>query len=51
LIKGKSASFADYRREVIEEAWGDAPHLELSTSDVGQIRRWLSQHDAKSDFA
>jgi hypothetical protein len=50
LNRGHSASFADYRREVIEEAWGDAPHLELNTSDVGQIRRWLVQHDAKGDF-
>jgi len=50
LIKGQAASFVDYRREVIEEAWSDAPHLDLSTSDMGQIRRWLVQQKAKGDF-
>ena len=50
LVKGQAVSFADYKKEVIEEAWSDAPHLELITSDVTQIRRWLAAHDAKSDF-
>jgi len=35
-------TFAEYRQTVIEESWGRAPHLDIETSDLGQLNKWLA---------
>jgi hypothetical protein len=50
LITRSAPSFADCRRELVHEAWDGSPHVELASSDLGEIRRWLKQHHVSADF-
>jgi hypothetical protein len=38
-------SFAEYRQSVVEESWGRAPHLDIETSDLGQLNKWLASKE------
>jgi hypothetical protein len=38
-------SFAQYRQAVIDESWGRAPHLDIETSDVGELYMKLARID------
>ena len=38
-------TFAEYRQEVIDESWGRSPHLDVATSDIGEINKWLATVD------
>jgi hypothetical protein len=42
--------FADYRREVVEGAWGANPHIDLRASDLKKIQQWAAQHGAKGQI-
>jgi hypothetical protein len=41
-------TFAKYRSDVVEESWGRFPHLDIDTSDVQELNRWIAGHDPKT---
>lgn len=41
-------TFADYRQSVIDGSWGRAPHLDIETSDLAELNRWLRSADPHS---
>jgi anti-sigma factor RsiW len=47
LLAPNPHRFADYRNEIIEESWGRFPHLDIDTSDVQELNRWIAGHDPK----
>jgi len=44
----RGESFAEYRKTVIDESWGRAPHLDVETSDLAQFNKWLATIDPKA---
>ena len=51
LATSKSAQFADFRAELIEQAWDGNAHLDLESSDVRQIQSWLASKHVPAEFA
>lgn len=48
--KTRPPTFARFCRQVTEESWNRAPHLEFVSKDPSQIRAWLAEHHAQNDF-
>ncbi len=46
----RPVEFADFKREIVDRSWGAAPHLELETKDITQVRRFLAGRNAPFDF-
>lgn len=46
----KPKSFADYRNQVVEESWSISPHLDLETSDLQKVQRWMAQQHGMEEF-
>jgi len=42
--------FADYRRDLTEEAWDANPHVELRTSDLKTITHWLAERGMRAEL-
>src|ERR1044071_1167767 len=38
-------TFAAYRKAIVDESWGRAPHLDFETSDIAQFNQWLAGID------
>ncbi len=51
LATSKTAQFADFRAELIEQAWDGNTHLDMESSDVRQIRSWLVSKQVPAEFA
>lgn len=47
----KPATFAEFRREIADQAWGPTPHVQVNASNVVEIRRALDQQGLPSKFA
>jgi hypothetical protein len=43
-----TSHFADYRREITDEAWDANPHVELRTSDLKTIKQWLAERGMRT---
>jgi hypothetical protein len=41
-------TFAEYRKTIVDESWGRAPHLDLETSDIDEVNRWVVGMNATS---
>jgi len=41
----RGENFAQYKKSVIDESWGRAPHLDIETSDVAEFNKWLASID------
>ena len=41
----RGRTFAEYRKAVIDESWGRAPHLDIETSDLAELNKWLGTID------
>jgi len=46
LVAQPKETFADYRKTVVDESWGRAPHLDLESSDIDEVNRWIAGIDA-----
>jgi len=44
----RDESFAEYKKTVIDESWGRAPHLDIETSDTRELNKWLASIDPKA---
>ena len=51
LATNKPSQFADFRAELIEQAWDGNTHLDMESSDVRQIQNWLTGNHASSEFS
>jgi hypothetical protein len=51
LATSKPNQFADFRAELIEQAWDGNTHLDLESSDVRQIQTWLASKHVPAEFA
>jgi len=51
LATSKPNQFADFRAELIEQAWDGNTHLDMESSDVRQIQNWLTQNHASAEFS
>lgn len=51
LAQNKPSQFADFRAELIEQAWDGNAHLGFESSDVRQIQQWLASRNATSEFS
>jgi hypothetical protein len=49
-INRSTAGFAAFRTELVAESWAGDPHLDIESTDLGQIRRWLARTNVASDF-
>jgi hypothetical protein len=43
--------FADYRREVVEAAWESNPHVDFRTTNLAQVKQWLSERGVPWSFS
>ena len=50
-FENRPVPFAEFRRQIADEAWGAAPHVEVKVSDIGALRRSLDAHGLPSQFA
>jgi hypothetical protein len=50
-VAQRPARFADFRREIADQSWGPTPHLEVKTSDLSQMRQYLSTRNISTNFA
>jgi hypothetical protein len=46
----RPAQFADFRREIADQSWGSSPHLELKSSDMAEVRRFLTSRQIGTNF-
>lgn len=51
LATNKPSQFADFRAELIEQAWDGNTHLDMESSDVRQIQNWLTGNHASAEFS
>ena len=51
LATNKPSQFADFRAELIEQAWDGNTHLDMESSDVRQIQNWLAGNHASAEFS
>lgn len=47
----RPAHFADFRREIADQSWGPSPHVEVKSSDLSELRRFLSARNVSTNFA
>lgn len=40
----------EFRVAMIEQAWDSTPHVEFTSSDLVEARRWLKEHHTPADF-
>jgi hypothetical protein len=46
----KPARFAEFRREIADESWGPSPHLQLTATNMTELRRKLDNAGIPSRF-
>ena len=46
----KPATFADFQREIADQAWGKTPHVTLKSSDLKEVRAFLAAHHLATNF-
>ena len=51
IINQTTNGFASFRKQLVTENWAGDPHLGLESSDLSQIRTWLTNNGAAGDFA
>ena len=51
LATSKPAQFADFRAELIQQAWDGNAHLDFESSDVRQVQQWLAGNNAAATFS
>jgi hypothetical protein len=49
-LSERPKKFAEFRQDIAVLSWGTLPHLDLSTTDLDQVRRFLSRHNVSADF-
>ena len=42
--------FDDFRREIADQTWGPSPHVELKSSELGEIRGFLAGRNLSTNF-
>ena len=50
-LNHRPTPFADFRREIADQSWGPSPHLELKSTDLTEIRRFLASRNIETNFA
>ena len=43
-------TFDEFRQDIAVTSWGVVPHLDLATTNLDQVRRYLSRHNVRVDF-
>ena len=51
MAANRPVQFADFRAELIEQAWDGSAHLDFESSDARQIQKWLSSMNASAEFS
>jgi len=51
LATSKPDQFADFRAELIEQAWDGKAHFDFESSDVKEIQKWLASENVVADFS
>lgn len=46
----RQVDFSAFRKEIVDRSWGTSPHVELNTSDVTEMQRFMAEHQVSSDF-
>ena len=49
-MHGPTDDYAQFRTDVIAQTWAQAPHTQMSSRDLGQIRAWLHQRGVDGGF-
>ena len=49
-IRPGPRSFSDYRNNLVKESWRGSPHLDIETSEIGEIKGWMARQHAPVDF-
>lgn len=47
----KPTSFAEFRREIADQSWGPAPHIEFKASNLAEVRQILATHEVSTNFS
>jgi len=51
LLGRGPAEFADFRKQLIEDAWGGDSHVDDELLDWSEAKRWLARHNVETNFA
>lgn len=46
-----SRGFAQFRRDIADQSWASAPHLDLKTTDLGAVSRFIAAQNVSTNFA
>lgn len=46
----RPATFNEFRREMVDQAWGPAPHVEAKVSSLDEVRNYLAAQNVSSNF-
>lgn len=46
----RPVGFNDFRRQIVDQSWGSAPHVEAKVSSLDEVRRYLASHNVSSNF-
>ena len=49
-LSQKPATFADFQREISDQAWGTSPHVTLKSSDLAEVRAFLAAQALATNF-
>ncbi|HTD67222.1 MAG TPA: hypothetical protein VK846_11895, partial [Candidatus Limnocylindria bacterium] len=46
----RPATFAEFRREIADQSWGSAPHVEAKAADLKDVRNFLVSMNVETNF-
>jgi hypothetical protein len=49
-LASKPKPFADFRQQLVEQAWAGPKHLDYESSNWQQVRAWLAHHNVETNF-
>jgi hypothetical protein len=50
-LAGRPKPFADFRQQLVEQAWAIPKHLDFESSDWKEVKGWLARHHVETNFA